>query len=195
LNIRTDILVRVYLAFGLIVLLAIAVLYQLFSVQVVEGAKWRAMAKKYSTKFVNVEAARGNIYSVDGSLLATSVPEYEVRIDLMAGGIESDKVFFEKVDSLADKMSSFFGDKSAKQYTRILREGRADKSRYTLLKRNVTHQQLKAVREFPIFNLGRYRGGLIAVSQNKRILPFQSLAKRTIGYKNDNVQPVGLEGA
>lgn len=194
-NIRTDILVRVYIAFGFILVLAMAVLYQLFNVQVVEGAKWRALAKKYSTKFVNVEAARGNIYSVDGSLLATSVPEYEVRIDLLAGGIEDDKVFFEKVDSLADKMSSFFGDKSSKQYARILREGRADKSRYTLLKRNVTHQQLKAVRKFPIFKLGRYRGGLIAVSQNKRILPFQSLAKRTIGYKNDNVQPVGLEGA
>jgi cell division protein FtsI (penicillin-binding protein 3) len=185
----------VYLAFGLIVLLAIAVLYQLFNVQVVEGAKWRSKADSLSTRFRYVEAARGNIYSVDGSLLATSVPEYELRMDLLAGGIEKDAIFYEKVDSLADKLSSFFGDKSSSQYSRILREARADKSRYLLLKRNVTHQELKTIRKFPIFNLGRYKGGLITVAQNKRILPFQSLAKRTIGYKNKNVQPVGLEGA
>ena len=194
-NIRTDILLRVYLAFGLIVLLAFAVLFKLFHVQFVEGQKWRSMADSLSTRFANVEAARGNIYSVDGSLLATSVPEYEIRMDMLAGGIEKDDVFFEKVDSLAAQLSVFFGDKSTKQYSRLLREARDDKTRYLLIKRDVTHQELKAIRKFSIFNLGRYTGGLISVQQNKRILPFQSLAKRTIGYKNKNVQPVGLEGA
>ena len=188
-------MLRVYIAFGLIVLLAFAVLFKLFHVQFAEGEKWRAMADSLSTRFANVEAARGNIYSIDGSLLATSVPEYEVRMDMLAGGIEKDDVFYEKVDSLAAKLSVFFGDKSKKQYSRMLREAREDKARYMLLKRDVTHQELKAIRKFPIFNLGRYKGGLISVQQNKRILPFQSLAKRTIGYKNKNVQPVGLEGA
>jgi cell division protein FtsI (penicillin-binding protein 3) len=186
----------VYVAFGLIVLLAFSVLFKLFHVQYVEGNKWRAMADSLSTRFVNVEAARGNIYSVDGSsLLATSVPEYEIRMDLMAGGIAKDDIFYEKIDSLAAKLSSFFGDKSSKQYSRILRNARQDRARYLLLKRNVTHQQLKAIRKFPVFNLGRYKGGLISVQQNKRIMPFKSLAARTIGYKNENVQPVGLEGA
>ncbi len=194
-NIRTDILLRVYIAFGLIVLLAFAVLFKLFHVQFVDGAKWRSMADSISTKYVNVEASRGNIYSVDGSLLATSVPQYEVRMDMLAPGIEKDDIFYEKVDSLAASLSIFFGDKSTKQYSRILREARAEKAQYTLLKRDVTYQELKAIRKFPIFNLGRYKGGLISVQQNKRILPFQSLAKRTIGYKNKNVQPVGLEGA
>jgi cell division protein FtsI (penicillin-binding protein 3) len=195
-NIRTDILLRVYIAFGLIVLLAFAVLFKLFHVQYVEGSKWRSMADSLSTRFANVEAARGNIYAADGkSLLATSVPEYEIRMDLMAGGIEKDEVFYEKVDSLAAKLSSFFGDKSSKQYSRMLRNAREDKARYLLLKRNVTHQELKTIRKFPVFNMGRYKGGLISVQQNKRIMPFQSLAARTIGYKNANVQPVGLEGA
>ncbi|HYK76392.1 MAG TPA: penicillin-binding protein [Daejeonella sp.] len=194
-NIRTDILLRVYVAFGLIVLFALAVLFKLFHVQFVHGAKWRAMADSLSTRFVNVEAARGNIYSVDGSLLATSVPEYELRMDMLAGGIEKDQIFYEKVDSLAMKLSAFFGDKSSKQYSRMLRTARQEGARYMLLRRNVTHQELKTIKQFPIFNLGRYKGGLIAVQQNKRILPFRTLAARTIGYKNENVQPVGLEGA
>ena len=194
-NIRTDILLRVYIAFGLIVFLAFAVVFKLFHVQFVQGDKWKSMADSLSTKFANVEAARGNIYSVDGRLLATSVPEYELHMDLYAAGIEDDDVFTSKVDSLGNKMSRFFGDKSEKQYTRMLRVARRDSARYLLIRRNVTHQELKAIRKFPIFNLGRYKGGLIAEQQNKRIFPFKTLAARTIGYKNANVQPVGLEGA
>ncbi|WP_207428584.1 penicillin-binding protein [Pedobacter sp. SYSU D00535] len=194
-NIRTDIILRVYIAFGLIVLLAFAVLFKLFHLQFTQGEKWRAMADSLSTKYVDVEAVRGNIYSADGSLLATSVPEYELRMDVVAGGIEKDKIFYEKVDSLAEKLSVFFGDKSKRQYSRMLREARRDRSRYLLIKRKVTHQELAAIKKFPIFNLGRYKGGLIAIQKNKRILPFRTLAARTIGYKNENVQPVGLEGA
>lgn len=194
-SIRVDILWRVYLAFGLVVLFAFAVLYKLFHVQVVEGDKWKAMADSLSTKYVKVEAVRGNIYSYDGSLLATSVPEYELHMDMLASGIEKDEVFYEKVDSLAERMSRFFGDKSEREYASMLRRGRKQRSRYLLIKRKVTHQQLAQVKTFPIFKLGRYKGGLIPVQQNKRILPFQSLAARTIGYRNQNVQPVGLEGA
>jgi cell division protein FtsI (penicillin-binding protein 3) len=194
-NIRTDILLRVYIAFGLIVLFAFAVLFKLFHVQFAEGERWTAMADSLSTKYEDVEAVRGNIYSVDGSLLATSVPEYELRMDLLAGGIQKDDIFTEKVDSLAERLSVFFGDKSRRDYSRMLREARRDKARYFLLKRRVSHQELATVRKFPIFNLGRYKGGLIVVQQNKRIFPFKSLAARTIGYKNENVKPVGLEGA
>jgi cell division protein FtsI (penicillin-binding protein 3) len=44
--------------------------------------------------------------------------------------------------------------------------------------------------------MGKNKGGLIIDPKNRRILPFRSLAARTIGYKNENVKnPVGLEGA
>lgn len=195
-SIRTNILLRVYLAFGLILLFALAVVIQLCRVQFVQGKKWRAMADSLSTRYVNVDAARGNIFSYDGSLLATSVPEYELHMDMMAGGITDDHLFYEKVDSLALKMSQFFGDKSASEYSRLFRDARKDSSRYELIRRDVSYQQLKQVRKFPIFNMGKYKGGLIIVQKNKRILPFRALAARTIGYSNVNVaNPVGLEGA
>lgn len=195
-NIRTDILFRAYLSFGLIVLIAIAVLVKLFHLQYVEGEEWRDMADSLSTRYVDVEAVRGNIYSADGSLLATSVPEYDLRMDLLAPGIQEDDVFYAKVDSLAAKLSAFFGDKSTAQYSRLLKHARANGNRYYLIKRDVGHQELKTVREFPIFNLGKYKGGLIAERKNKRILPFTNLAARTIGYKvpAENIH-VGLEGA
>lgn len=195
-NIRANILLRVYLAFGLIVLFAFAVFIKLCDVQFRQGHKWVAMADSLSTREFDIEATRGNIYSVDGSLLATSVPEYELRMDVFAGGIQDDKVFNAKVDSLAMKLSDFFGDKSAKEYSRYMRKARADRSRYLLIKRRVSYQDLKIVRTFPLYNIGKHTGGLMAIQRNKRILPFKSLAARTIGYKNENVKNgVGLEGA
>lgn len=65
-----------------------------------------------------------------------------------------------------------------------------------LIHRKVGYADLKTIRTFPLYNIGKFSGGLIAVQQNKRILPFQALAARTIGYKNENVKNgVGLEGA
>jgi cell division protein FtsI (penicillin-binding protein 3) len=198
-SIRTNILLRIYLAFGLILLFAGAVAIQMVRLQFVQGKKWKAMSVKLSTRYIDVPAARGNIVSADGSLLATSVPQYDVHMDMLAGGIADDKVFYAKIDSLAAKLSGFFGDRSAKDYSRILRNARNDSSRYQLIHHDVSYQQLKTLRSFPIFSMGKYKGGLITVEENRRLLPFRTLAMRTIGYQNitdkNKVVSVGLEGA
>lgn len=198
-NIRKSILVRVYLAFGLMVFGALAVFAKLLHLQYVDGDKWKNIADSLTIQERVVEATRGNIYSVDGSLLATSVPEYEIRFDAMSIPTEHSDVFNNKVDSLASKLASFFKDKSARQYLVILKEARNKKQRYVLLKRAVSHQDLKVLKTFPLFKnfkegKRRYPSSLVAVRQNKRILPFTNLAARTIGYKNDEFR-VGLEGA
>lgn len=198
-NIRKTILVRVYLAFGLMVFGALAVFAKLIHLQYIDGGEWRAIADSLTIQERVVEAARGNIYSDDGSLLATSVPEYELRFDAMAIPEEYSDVFNSRVDSLAFRLSDFFKDRSSRQYLALLREARAKKQRYVLIKRAVSHQDLKIVKTFPLFNnfrenKKRFSTSLVAVRQNKRILPFTNLAARTIGYKTDEVR-VGLEGA
>jgi cell division protein FtsI (penicillin-binding protein 3) len=195
-SIRTNILLRIYLAFGLILLFACAVAIQMVRLQFVQGKKWKAMSVKLSTRYMDIPAARGNIVSVDGSLLATSVPQYDVHMDMLAGGIADDHVFYSKIDSLAARLSNLFGDRSAKDYSRILRNARRDSSRYQLIHHSVSYQQLKELRTFPIFRMGKYKGGLICVEENRRLLPFRTLAQRTIGYQNENdKRSVGLEGA
>ena len=179
-SIRTNILIRVYLAFGLILVFAGAVMFQLCRVQFVQGKKWRTMSASMSTQYMNVEAARGNIFANDGSLLATSVPEYELHMDMLAGGIADEKIFYEKVDSLAATMAQYFGDKSPREYSRMLREARKDSDRYTLIRRKVSFQQLKDIRKFPIFNLGKYKGGLIVLQQNKAYPSFPLLSSNVL---------------
>lgn len=201
-NIRKSILIRVYLAFGLMVFGALLVFGKLLHLQYVDGGEWRAMVDSLTIRERVIEAARGNIYSNDGSLLATSVPEYELRFDAMSIPEEANDVFNSKVDSLASSLAAFFKDKSARQYLAMLKGARQKKQRYTLIKRDVTHQELKELKKFPLFKVfkegkKRYSSSLVAIRENKRILPFTNLAARTIGYKNtkgDTVR-VGLEGA
>lgn len=193
-NIRKSIILRVYVSYLLVAMLGIAIFARAVQVQVVQGEHWRNMSDSLTTKYIDIEAGRGNIYAVDGSLLATSLPEYEVRMDLMTESLTKE-IFKEEVDSLGICLAQLFKDKTADAYTRKLIQARKNKERYLLLKRAVTYPQLKALKTFPIFRMGKNKGGLLIVQKNKRIQPFKLLASRTIGYKVEGVQPVGLEGA
>jgi len=184
------------------VLFALTVFGKLLHLQYVDGGEWRAMVDSLTIRERGIEAIRGNIYSNDGSLLATSVPEYELRFDAMAIPSEADEVFNSKVDSLATRLSAHFKDKSSRQYLTLLKNARAKRQRYVLIKRNVSHQDLKVIKTFPMFHAfregrKRYSTSLVTVRENKRILPFTNLAARTIGYKNTKGDTVlvGLEGA
>lgn len=193
-NIRREILVRVYIVFTLVVLLAVAIIVQTFKVQKIEGNHWRSMAKELTTAYKTIEAVRGNIYADNGKLLATSLPIYEVRMDVNSDPL-TDKIFYRKVDSLSRCLSFFYKDKSVSQYNRELVNARKNGERYHLIRKNVSYGDLKVMKTWPMFRNGRYKGGMIVEQVNKRIKPYQSLASRTVGYVKESVQPVGIEGA
>lgn len=193
-GIRKDIILRVYFTFLLLALVAIAIFSRAIQIQFVEGEQWKRMSDSLTTDYIDVEAGRGNIYSSDGSLLATSLPEYELRMDLMTETLTKE-IFNENVDSLAICLANLFKDKTANEYEHRLMQARKNKERYFLIKRVVNYPQLKAVKQFPIFKMGKNKGGLLVIQKDKRIQPFKQLASRTIGYKVNGVQPVGLEGA
>jgi len=172
----------------------LAVLARVLQIQVIEGDEWRQKSENLTIDYRTIEAVRGNIYAIDGSLLATSVPKYEVRFDPNADAI-SEKFFKENIDSLAWSLANLFQDKTQRAYRTDLVNARMKKKRYYLIRRNVKFTELKAMRDFPIFRRGRFHGGFIYVQQNRRQLPFRVLAARTIGYDRENGARVGLEAA
>ncbi len=185
---------RVYLVYFLLILFSLAIIVKIAQIQFLEADKWIQKAESHSTKYKNIEAVRGNIYAADGSLLATSVPIYEIRWDAKTDAL-SDEIFEENIDSLAISLSQLFKDRSADEWLYKLRKAREKGDRYHLIRRKVRYNELKALREFPIFRRGQYKGGFIYLQQNKREKPFQVLAARTIGYTREGIKPVGLEGA
>lgn len=190
---KKDILSRIYLVFILLCLFAIAILYRISVIQFVQGDEWKAKAEAFTTKVHEIEAVRGNIFDANGSLLATSLPYYEIGIDINAPGID-DKLFKEKKDTLALALANLFKDKSKNDYLKILNNARKTKDRYVLLKRNVPYKDLQTLKTFPILKKGS-KGGLVTLQTNKRERPFKMLAARTIGLARSGIKPVGLEGA
>ena len=191
---RKAILSRVYIVYFFVCLFALVIVGQTVNIQVVEGVYWKEKAENLTIEYNNIEAVRGNIYAADGSLLATSVPKYEVRFDANTPSI-TDDFFYQNVDSLAIELSNLFPERSKKQYVAELIAARKKGARYHLIRRNVKFTELKKMEEFPIFRKGKYKGGFIYTQQNKRVKPFNILAARTIGYDREGIQPVGIEGA
>ena len=190
---KKDILSKTYLVYILLCVFAISIFYKMCIIQFKEGTEWKAKAEAFNTQIQEIQAVRGNIFDINGNLLATSLPYYEVAVDINAPSIDK-KLFESKIDSLGFMLADLFKDKSSKQYTKLLRKARKSGDRYVVLKRNVPYKDLKVLKTFPIFKKGK-RGGLVTLQTNKRERPFKLLAARTIGMSREGVKPVGLEGA
>lgn len=191
---KKDISWRVYLVYFMVCLFGLIILGKAAYIQIAEDSELLTLVKQQTLIERDIEAVRGNILSSDGSLLATSIPIYEVRFDPNVEAL-SDQEFYEKVDSLAICLSKLFKDQSAFGYKNELIRARKAGERFHLIHRNVRFNELKKLKGFPIFRLGKYKGGFIYLQRNKRERPFQLLAARTIGYEREGVSPVGLEGA
>lgn len=189
-----DILWRVYLVYFVILVFAVAIIAKIVFIQIKEGPELKAKAQTQELKVFDLEAARGNILDRNGSLLATSVPIFEIRFDVSSPHI-SDKLFSEKIDSVSSGIANIFNRSRAKVRKDLLKARKAG-NRYFLIARRADYDQLQQLKEVPIFRRGKYRGGLIAIQKTRRAKPYNELASRTIGYvvPKENLF-VGLEGA
>ncbi len=195
---RSAIIARVAFVYFLLFLFALAVIFKMISVQQIKNDRWEKIEANLTENTVIVEPDRGNICADDGSVLATSVPGYYVRIDLAAEGVK--KAFAQERDSLAYYLSSFFRDASKAEYLRKLNDAfRRGNRGYMLTPWKIDYMELQRVKKFPILRRGRFGGGMIVEQENKRINPLGILAQRTIGGLNKGAGdgtdgPVGYTG-
>lgn len=189
------ILVRLYVVAGCLFVFAGAVVFKLVNIQTVDGEKYRELAMQRTEKLFTIAPNRGNLYSDDGSLLATSVSKYTIRFDAMTVA-EAD--FNEGVGPLSRALSDLLGKPSG-HYEQLFRKARANKNRYALIARDLDYSQYMAVKEFPMFRMGPYKGGMIAEQRTVREHPLGKIAERSVGYErfdeNGYATRVGLEGA
>ncbi|MBM3425503.1 MAG: PASTA domain-containing protein [Bacteroidetes bacterium] len=190
-NIKRSIVIRVRVIFILVALAACAIPYKVAVVQLVEGEKWKAKAEQVNFQYREVPATRGNIYAADGSLLATSLPFYQVAIDPT---VVEDKKFDAGIDSLANLLATFYQDKSATAYKRMIQDARSNQKRYLMVnRRQINYQDMQLLRTWPIFREGRIEGGVIFEKIERRYQPFSSLASRTLGTLNQDGVGSGIE--
>ncbi len=188
---KKPILNRLYIAAVPFFAMALWVLGKLIFIQYVEGEELRELSQSESLREIPIEAERGNIFSADGKLLATSMPVYDLYFDPVSPKQED---FNKNIAQLSGALSLYFDTKTAAQWEAILRKKRSDGNRYVPIAEDVSYGDLQKVKQFPLFSLGKYRGGLIYEQQNFRKMPLGKIAERTIGYDETRGR-TGLEGA
>lgn len=190
-NIKRSIVLRVRIAFVAVALIAGAIFYKIVHLQFVEGEKWAAKSESINFQYRQVSATRGNIYAADGSLLATSLPFYRVVIDPL---VAKEEIYRSGIDSLAFLLSSYYRDRSADSYKRMISDARTTGKRYLILnRRQIGYQDMQKMSHWPIFRNGRNGGGVIFEKVEKRYRPFNNLASRTVGFLNEDKYGVGIE--
>ncbi|MDD3858898.1 MAG: penicillin-binding transpeptidase domain-containing protein, partial [Bacteroidales bacterium] len=152
-------------------------------------------AIKSTRVYTSIEPLRGNIYSFDGKLLATSVAYFEAGIDPNCDAI-TQEVFDENLDSLSLCLSQLFPEKSQMQFAEELMEARDNGSRYYRFSFNIKYSDFKLLQNFPLLRKGRTKGGFVYQKTYKREKPFGELGRRTIGTEPAvGRKGVGLEDA
>ncbi|GGG06216.1 penicillin-binding protein [Pontibacter amylolyticus] len=190
-NIKKSIVLRVRIVFLLVCLFACAILYKIVQIQVLDGTKWKQISKERRIRYQPVPATRGNIYSDNESILATSLPFYRVAFD---PAIAQAETFNTGIDSLAMLLSRFYKDQSPEHYRRKIKNARHAGRRYIRLNsRQINYQEKKMMANWPIFRAGKNKGGVIFEKVEKRFKPFGMLAERTIGFINEDKNGAGLE--
>jgi cell division protein FtsI (penicillin-binding protein 3) len=186
---------RIYLVAFAIFLMAIGIAVKLTNIQWVEGEYYRKLAKERTVRNFVIPANKGNIYSADGSLLATSIPNYEIRFDAVAPKVEA---FEKNVKLLSDSLAFVLG-KSSGFYQNELRKARANKNRYYLVARKLSYTKYMKIKNFPLFKLGAFKGGIIEEQETVREHPIGRIAERTVGYERtsngESLDGKGIEWA
>jgi cell division protein FtsI (penicillin-binding protein 3) len=193
---KDQILARTGVIYGIVVVMAVAVFLRIIFLQFVQSDKWAAMAEKIVYRRSVDKASRGDILSDDGRILASSVPYYTVYMDTRSSGM-ADTTWANGINGLSRGLSKYVGGNTPEGWKNALSNARRRGDRYYLIKRHVSYETLKQLKELPIFRYGKFSGGLVYQPENRRIMPNGLLAKRTIGYITEDTLAniVGIEGS
>jgi len=195
-DIKKDILWRVYLSFIFIGILGCIIIGRAFYIQQIQGSYWKSIKNNLHVKLETINAERGSIYSEDGNLLSMSIPVFDIYIDFGAEGLreKNGKRFRDNLDSLSISFAALFKDSSAATYKNNLLEAYNQEERHYTFKKKVSFEQYQQLRNFPLLRLGRNKSGFIMESRDNRVNPYVLLANRTIGLsRGDTSKNVGLE--
>ena len=193
---KNESLLKTYLVYFAVLVFGLAILVKIILVMTRDSKEYSDLAEKREYRIRVLEASRGNIFSADGNLMATSVPLYDIFFDYKAVETANPNCLAENIDSLCICMAELFPQRNAKEWKDHILEGKARNNRHHLIKRNASLTEYRKMQKFPIFALGPNKGGIIAEKKIRRARPYNELAGRMIGYVNENEKLfVGIEGA
>lgn len=189
-NERKKILARAYLVAALILLFSVSVFARLIYIQTHDTEKYKNLAQTTNFRNVEVVAARGNLYASDGILLATTITKYDIYIDMKTIRTE---LYQNNIGALCDSLQKMFNKPSYYFYSK-LNEGKKKENQYLKLAKGLDYEQFARIKNFPILNKGKNKGGFIVERRRERIKTISGFGIRTLGFDDERGKS-GLEGA
>ena len=116
---------RIWVVFVGLTLVGLGVFARILMIQTVEHEQWADRGEEFSASVRTIAPARGQILAEDGSLLATSVPVYDLRWDAKCEGMRWD-MYDAYVDSLCLELGQLWANnppRSSPNLTTPLSEG------------------------------------------------------------------------
>lgn len=186
-----------YFAIAIVLtLLGIAVIGKAMYIMTAEKQYWTDVASRLKADSIDVMPNRGNILSSDGQLMASSIPEYRIYLDFKAGGEKKDSILMKELDSICRGLHKIFPERSVEDFKKHLEKGHKKMSQnWPIWPKRIDYGTCARVKELPVFNMPRYKGGFKAEPYNARRRPFGSLAQRTVGemYGAKDTAKCGIE--
>lgn len=97
---------------------------------------WRHIRSMDEEITYTLEAPRGEIYDVDGHIIATSTTAYDVYLDCAL--IQSDAEWKEKTTDLAPRLALLLPERNAAQWWDYLQAGRKENQGYLNIAKGIT---------------------------------------------------------
>jgi cell division protein FtsI (penicillin-binding protein 3) len=197
----------------------LAITLAIFNIQVVHGDEWRALGERREAGLRSDPARRGNIYSSDGKILATTVTECDLYLDLynaieldergntkydkqgrpVETGPVTDSSFNRYLDTLCVMLADAMPGREASYYRERIAVERCKERprRCFLVQRDVPYSVWLQITRLPGWSRGVVRqvDGESVVHQVRAHI-YGNMAGNTIGFRNrkESGSYTGLEG-
>lgn len=179
---------NIFFRYGVIVfailLLSMRIVYKLLDNTVISAHHWNEKAMKAYSNIDTIVPVRGDILACDGSVLATNVYSYMVRMDFTVP-LFKEELFRKSLPALSDSMAKYFPRRSAAQWRERLGSqlNLPEDKRITYFPviNKVTQDEVELIKSFPFFCEKKKYTGLYSDKVLERARPYGDMAKRSIG--------------
>ena len=202
---RKKTLIRYFFITVLILMFCMMIVVKLVDTTILSADKWNEKANKELSKTTIITPERGNILAADGSVLATNLSFYTIRMDYRAERFMGERLR-QQIDTIADSLATYFPVRTAAEWKKHLlaplEKPDSLRPRAHRIIRNISYADLMRIRSFPFFSIRNpNRNGLTVETTMRRVNPYGSMARRSIGMVGQTEQSSeihgrsGLEGA
>lgn len=180
---------RYTLVASFIALFSSLIIAEVFDTTVRHRHKWEHRTDSLLSIKKEIVPIRGDILACDGSVLATNVTYYTVRVDYASESFK-DSLYLKSISAIADSMAKYFGKDHEywdRYLHRPLKKKKEERTRCYPLVKNVTYTDYLRIRTFPFFNAEkRYECGIHYEKEVRRRNPYGKMALRSVGVVTED---------